>query len=471
MEPRADILGKLFVIQDAVQVLPSEASTAAFLGRALGEVPGVVKVCACLRGVLYPPDPALADTCLRFAAIADTPASIGPREFGAVPGTELVPFATARHLYGFLALGLGDAAAFAPYAAFIKNIASVVAIYLEAHDNLAEIESAKSELELRVARRTSELNEQNALLRVEIDLRKKVEQAVRETAIEIEDLYNNAPCGYQSVDKDGLIVRINDTELAWLSYAREEVVGKKRIFDLWSPAAKSIYEKAFLKLKGQGRIIDEELGMVRKDGTAFPVLLTETAVTDRAGNFVMTRGIVQDITERKRAYVALRESKAAMADTIVTAMTEGVMFLSASGTIMAANPAAERILGVSPEKLLGRRPDTIPWRCIHEDGTSVVPESHPAMVSLRTGQPLRDVVMGICKSEVAPTWISINSQPLLSEKRPIPYAVITTFRDITKQKQEEQKHQLADREIPENGRKTPQKEQIGAHNGNGTSRR
>ena len=47
-----------------------------------------------------------------------------------------------------------------------------------------------------------------------------------ERTAELEDLYNNAPCGYHSVDAEGLIVRMNDTWLAWLGYSREELLGK-----------------------------------------------------------------------------------------------------------------------------------------------------------------------------------------------------------------------------------------------------
>jgi len=52
---------------------------------------------------------------------------------------------------------------------------------------------------------------------------------------EREDLYNSAPCGFHSLDKDGVFVRVNETELRWLGYTRDELVGKKKIFDLLAP--------------------------------------------------------------------------------------------------------------------------------------------------------------------------------------------------------------------------------------------
>ena len=51
------------------------------------------------------------------------------------------------------------------------------------------------------------------------------------------DFYHNAPCGYHSLDADGVFVQINDTALKWLGRAREEVVGKMSFTDLLTPAS------------------------------------------------------------------------------------------------------------------------------------------------------------------------------------------------------------------------------------------
>ncbi|MBK8027469.1 MAG: PAS domain-containing protein [Chloroflexi bacterium] len=69
----------------------------------------------------------------------------------------------------------------------------------------------------------------------DITERKQAEEALRKYAEEIYDLYNNAPCGYHSLAGDGLITQMNDTELRWLGYTREEVVGKRRISDFFTP--------------------------------------------------------------------------------------------------------------------------------------------------------------------------------------------------------------------------------------------
>jgi PAS domain S-box-containing protein len=124
-------------------------------------------------------------------------------------------------------------------------------------------------------------------------------------ADEIEDLYNNAPCGYHSLDAEGRFVRINDTELRWLGYARAEVVGKLRLPDLLTPASRETFRRNFPGFKERGWLHDVEFELVRRDGTTLPVSISATTVRDADGNFVMSRSTVYDITDRKRAEQAL----------------------------------------------------------------------------------------------------------------------------------------------------------------------
>jgi signal transduction histidine kinase len=85
------------------------------------------------------------------------------------------------------------------------------------------------------------------------------------------------------------------------------------------------------------------------------------------------------------------------------------------------------------------------WRSIHEDGSPFPGEEHPAMVTLRTGEPQSEVIMGVHKPDDSLTWISINSEPLFEDddseddnsNSRLPYAVITSFHDITQQKEAE----------------------------------
>lgn len=171
-----------------------------------------------------------------------------------------------------------------------------------------QLRQARDELELRVEERTAaaeqrtfELIRVNAELEREIAERKRAVAALRKSAEEIFDLYNNAPCGYHSVDINGTVLRMNDTELNWLGYTREEVLGEMKIADFVSRDSLPAFQKTLAGFLRVGKVNEFEFDMLRKDGTTLAVLLNSTALNDTTGNFVMSRSTVFDITERKRA--------------------------------------------------------------------------------------------------------------------------------------------------------------------------
>lgn len=128
----------------------------------------------------------------------------------------------------------------------------------------------------------------------------KVRRESEETSSKILDLYDNAPCGYHSIDKNGWIVEINQTELTWLGYERGEIIGKKKFIELLSAESKNRFEITFPGYIQQNVIKDLEYEMVRENGETFFVQLTATAITDSNGNFLYSRAIIVDISERRK---------------------------------------------------------------------------------------------------------------------------------------------------------------------------
>ncbi len=121
-------------------------------------------------------------------------------------------------------------------------------------------------------------------------------------------------------------------------------------------------------------------------------------------------------------------------------LPQGVVYQDAVGRIIEANPTAQMMLGLSLDQLQQRSSIDPRWHAIHPDGTSFPGEDHPAMVSLRTGQPLSGVVMGVFNPSIKNyTWLLINSIPEFRESDPKPFQVFTSFTDITRQVEAEQK--------------------------------
>ncbi len=137
---------------------------------------------------------------------------------------------------------------------------------------------------------------------------------------------------------------------------------------------------------------------------------------------------------------ALAEQQRQLADrerqlqTLFDGMVEGVVLRDASGTVLHHNAAAESILGMSSDELTGRIALDPRWQASHADGTPFADQDHPSVKALRTGQSQSDVVAVIRKTTGQQRWLSINSRPLNRPGETSPYAVITTFHDITEQR-------------------------------------
>jgi PAS domain S-box len=130
--------------------------------------------------------------------------------------------------------------------------------------------------------------------------------ASEKVTLDLQDLYENAPCGYHSVGPDETILRMNRTELTWLGYARQELIGKRKLAELVSGRFRSEYKNAIQALIGGRDISEIEIELVRKDGSMFDAFLRIAAVRDSQGIFLYTRTTVIDITVRKRAEVEAR---------------------------------------------------------------------------------------------------------------------------------------------------------------------
>ncbi len=192
----------------------------------------------------------------------------------------VMPMVAGGELIGALSFGARESDFPPEQLAIAQEVATQLAIAIAQARLHERVRRHAEELERRVAERTAELDAANR---------------------GYEDLYNNAPCGYHSVDRDGKFVRMNDTELRWLGYAREELIGRLGPADLHTPESLKLFRARFAQFKQTGVARDVEYELRRKDGSVLPVLLNATAVRDANGEFVMSRSTVLDDTERKRA--------------------------------------------------------------------------------------------------------------------------------------------------------------------------
>ena len=115
----------------------------------------------------------------------------------------------------------------------------------------------------------------------------------------VEDLFENAPCGYLSCGIDGTIVKVNHTFESWTGYERGQLVGR-RLRDLLTAAGRIYYETHYRPLLAlQGAVREIALDIVRADGTRLPALINSSQHTDQGGRPRFVRTTIIDATDRR----------------------------------------------------------------------------------------------------------------------------------------------------------------------------
>jgi PAS domain S-box-containing protein len=186
------------------------------------------------------------------------------------------------------------------------------------------------------------------------ELNRTLEERVRQRTVEVQDLYEHAPAGYHSLDARGNIILINQTELDWLGYTREEVLGRP-ISEFYTPAGKQVFAERFAQLLRDGSVRDLDFEFIRKDGSTFPALINAIGLFDEVGNFVISRSTVFDNTERKRAEQALRESEE-QNRLLFEESPVAVILLDGKGQISRLNRSYEQLTGFTQDQLIGTNP-------------------------------------------------------------------------------------------------------------------
>ena len=128
---------------------------------------------------------------------------------------------------------------------------------------------------------------------------------------DLEDLYENAPCGYLSLGPDGRIVKINRTLATWIGYPAERLLGK-RLRDLLNMAGRIFYETHFAPLlRMQGFFDEVALDLVTVDGSKLAVLANASERRGETGELLFTRITLFRATERRRYERGLVEARTA----------------------------------------------------------------------------------------------------------------------------------------------------------------
>jgi two-component system cell cycle sensor histidine kinase/response regulator CckA len=272
------------------------------------------------------------------------------------------------------------------------------------------LHEAHAALEDRVKERTAELSDANVALKREIAERRQAEEALRESEERYRKLSEHSSDAIYITAREGTISYCNKSFLDLFGYAREEAKGLKAQDAYVYPDDRSRFQR---EIEKKGSVRDFELRLQRKDGTEMDCLLTATVRKGDDGTILGYQGIIRDITERKRAEEALRESERKYR-TILENIEEGYFEVDLAGNLTFFNDAVCRIAGFPRDELTGMNnrgyttPETaktmyeffnkiyrtgrpaklMDYEIIGKDGRTVVLEMSASLMTDGNGEPI-----------------------------------------------------------------------------------
>ena len=212
-----------------------------------------------------------------------------------------------------------------------------------------ELRRTKEELEGRVAERTAELSE--ALRRLELELaeRRRAEEALRASEERYRELFENANDIIYTHDLEGNYTSINKAGERAIGYTRDEVLGMK-MTDVLAPEYVDAARRMLARKLDGGAPTFYEVEIVARDGHRVPLEISSRLI-HKDGRPVGVQGIARNLTSRRRAEEALRESEERYRELFENA--NDILYThDLEGNFTAVNKAGERVTGYARRELL-----------------------------------------------------------------------------------------------------------------------
>ncbi|MBM7855456.1 PAS domain S-box-containing protein [Desulfohalotomaculum tongense] len=302
----------------------------------------------------------------------------------------------------------------------------------------------KENLEILVQERTAQLAEINKKLHRDIARRKKAEEALKKSEKYLRRITENMLDTVSESDLNGVFRYVSPSHKNVLGYEQEELLGRS-IFEFIHQEDKDRVLSAYSRAVRTNLVGRAEYRYRHADGHYVWLETIGKVIYDEKGEKCGAIFSSRDITRRKEAEKAIRQSEEKYRNLFET-MKQGVVYYDTEGRVISANPAAEEILGLPLEEVKGRVIADLPVKAIREDGSFISAENYPAVISMKTGREIKNVVMGFLNSKGRiHRWANVNAVPWFREGEDRPYQVYTTLEDITERKQWENEMARLDR--------------------------
>src|SRR6056297_1299573 len=242
--------------------------------------------------------------------------------------------------------------------------------------------------------------------------------------------FEHSAVGVALQSPEGIWQDVNPAFSALVGYARDQLVGKpfseithaediERSLEQFArlnsgEISNFRFDKRYLHASGREVWVRLDVSMVL-DGQDRPELIITQA---------------SDITASRQIREQLAENEARLSS-IIRSMAEGVIAIEKDGSFSVANQRAAQILGAVPHALESLSLADFDSDCWRLDGSPLSLDEFPASVTLATGRPQREVVMGLERPDGQRVWVEISTEPVRAEGTEEILSVVATFSDIT----------------------------------------
>ncbi len=202
----------------------------------------------------------------------------------------------------------------------------------------------------------------------DVTVRKQAENALLQSEQRFRMLVESMRHGLGVLDENGIITYVNERACELSGYSKDDLIGRSAIELVDEPFQKMYAEEVSRGREGESS--SYEITWIRKDGSKMPAIVSSTPILDSEGRFRGSFGIITDITQRKRAEEALRQSEERHR-MLLEASPDPIVVYDMEGKATYVNPTFVETFGWSSEELLGERIDFVPEESWPETRTAI----------------------------------------------------------------------------------------------------
>lgn len=255
------------------------------------------------------------------------------------------------------------------------------------------------DIEIQPLRDADEMLTGFMVIESDITPRKALQALADEARASLQDLYDNAPCAYYSLDSNGRFLQMNALGYRWLGATADELIGRASPSDFFNEEGRAVFAEAFPRFKREGRVSGLEFDVTGRHGQTRRVSLSATAVYADDGSYLRSRSVMFDISETHRIRQQLHQltlDQRAMLDSDLV----GIVKISERRSVW-HNHALERMFGYDAGELQGASA-----RLLYLDDASFHTLGALAYPQLRAGGRYRTQLQ-MRRKDGSPIWIDM----------------------------------------------------------------